>query len=214
MSHWACTVQCCHFDGKLPMDLGSGTGRINMKSLGLFLFLLHDSWQGLAGGLLLWLMGIPEASDFMSIQWNKNSVSVPRVNEDFLTQLTPNWAHGIKLFFWIWLLVAKYPGDAMWTRSDHDEVITDHSAGKASSSDLIRDDTPGLTRTRNKSHSFHDVTSPFVQTLFTHLFFYSLFILFCNVIYKWFGLYMNFLQCSTKKWTGHLHITVVVCICT
>ena len=68
------------------LDLGSATGRINMKSLGLFLFRLNASWQGLAGGLLLWLMGIPEASDFMSIPWNKNSV--PGVNENFLTQIT------------------------------------------------------------------------------------------------------------------------------
>ena len=169
---WAtepCTVQCCHFDGKLPMDLGSGTGRINMKSLGLFLFPLNASWQGLARGFLLWLMGIPEASDFMSIPWNKNSV--PRVNENFLTRHTPNWDHCLKLDFWMWLLVAKYPGDAMWTRSDRDEVFTDHSAEKASSSDLIRDDTPGLTRTRNKSWTAQlpRCHTTFVQTLFAFI---------------------------------------------
>ncbi len=123
--------------------LGSATGRINMKSLGLFLFRLNASWQGLAGGLLLWLMGIPEASDFMSIPWNKNSV--PGVNENFLTQITQTstGAQGVQLDFWTELLVEKIP-DVIWTRSDHDEVFTDHS-------DLIRMTRLASLWTRNKS---------------------------------------------------------------
>ena len=129
------------------LDLGSATGRINMKSLGLFLFRLNASWQGLAGGLLLWLMGIPEASDFMSIPWNKNSV--PGVNENFLTQITQTstGAQGVQLDFWTELLVEKIP-DAKWTGSDHDEVFTDHS-------DLIRMTRLASLWTNHELISFH-----------------------------------------------------------
>ena len=151
------TVQCCHFDGEWAVALGGSI----WNGLGLFLFGLSTSWLGLAACLLLWLMGIPEASHFMSILWNKNSV--PGVNENFLTQLTTTNSSLslIQLDFWISLLSSLSDDMAVtraW-RGDHG-----HSAEEASSSDLIRGDTPGLTLDSGQIMNHSASMSPFVQT--------------------------------------------------